>query len=57
MDQNFHRYLVDQRKGQIKKETPLSILKAPLKEKPPTHRAADRRDSGIGRSPISANWF
>jgi hypothetical protein len=34
MDQNFRRYLVDHRKGQLKKETPLSMSKAPLKEKP-----------------------
>jgi hypothetical protein len=34
MDQNFRRYLVDHRKGQLEKETPLSMSKAPLKEKP-----------------------
>jgi|SRR5580765_4228438 hypothetical protein len=34
MDQNIRRYLVDHRKGQLKKETPLSMSKAPLKEKP-----------------------
>jgi hypothetical protein len=48
MDQNFHRYLVDQRKGQLKKETLLSISKAPVKEKPPTSGGRHRRRLGAG---------
>jgi hypothetical protein len=46
MDQNFRRYLVDHRKGQLKKETPLSMSKSSNEREAEYHRQGTWWDCG-----------